>query len=299
MTPPSEATEKSPNKSNEPGGLAPDRPLSDDIRADIARDLRAQAARNDVAERRRITQKLRTALAEDGFVLHYQPKVHLKTGRVRGVEAVIRLLHRRRGLILPAHFMPVAERSDIVIDIGAWALNEACREATRWPERFTVSLNISHRQLRSNRLTKQIIEALHGTGLAAARLELEVSEAMLIDDNEDASFGLKAARGLGVGVALDDFGAGYGSLSVLRRLPLTTLKLDRSVILGLQNGDHDAVILRAAIEAAHALGCTVVADGVETETQCRMLDQMGCDEAQGSYFSPALPASELLSRLTA
>jgi EAL domain-containing protein (putative c-di-GMP-specific phosphodiesterase class I) len=253
---------------------APEKPLSaragsDDLRAEFSRDLRTQAARIDMAERRRVTQKLRNALSEDGFVLQYQPKVHLKTGRVRGLEAMIRLQHRRRGLILPAHFMPVAERSDIVIDIGAWTLNEACRQASRWPERFSVSLNISHRQLRSGRLTKQVIEALAGSGLAAARLELEMSEAMLIDDN----------------------------LSVLRRLPLTTLKLDRSVILGLQNGDHDAAILRAAIEAAHALGCTVVADGVETETQCRLLDQMGCDEAQGSYVSAPLPAAEVLARL--
>jgi EAL domain-containing protein (putative c-di-GMP-specific phosphodiesterase class I) len=281
---------------------APEKPLSaragsDDLRAEFSRDLRTQAARIDMAERRRVTQKLRNALSEDGFVLQYQPKVHLKTGRVRGLEAMIRLQHRRRGLILPAHFMPVAERSDIVIDIGAWTLNEACRQASRWPERFSVSLNISHRQLRSGRLTKQVIEALAGSGLAAARLELEMSEAMLIDDNEDTSFSLKAARALGVGLALDDFGAGYASLSVLRRLPLTTLKLDRSVILGLQNGDHDAAILRAAIEAAHALGCTVVADGVETETQCRLLDQMGCDEAQGSYVSAPLPAAEVLARL--
>jgi EAL domain-containing protein (putative c-di-GMP-specific phosphodiesterase class I) len=292
MAPPPEAGESAPAVL----------PASEDPRPGVTRELRAQAARNDMAERRRITQKLRTALAEGGFVLYYQPKVHLKTGRVRGAEALLRLQHRRRGLILPAHFMPVAERSDIINEIGAWSLNEACREAARWPERFSVSLNISHRQLRSGKLTKQIIEALTQSGLAPPRLELELSEATLIDENEDTAFGLKAARALGVGVALDDFGAGYGSLSALRRMPLTTLKLDRSVILGLaapgrDQAEHDSAILRAAIEAAHALGWTVVADGIETETQCRLLDQMGCDEAQGSYFCPPLPATEFLARL--
>jgi EAL domain-containing protein (putative c-di-GMP-specific phosphodiesterase class I) len=267
-------------------------------RPDVARDLRAKAARDDMAERRRITQKLRTALAEGGFVLHYQPKVHLKSGRVRGVEAMIRMQHRRRGLILPAQFMPIAERSDIIHDIGAWMLNQACRDAAKWPERFSVSLNISHRQMRGGSLIKQLIEALAHSGLTSARLELELSEAMLIDDHEDTNFNLRAVRALGIGVALDDFGAGYASLSVLRRLPLTTLKLDRSVLLDLQNGQTDAAILRATIDAAHALGCTVVADGVETETQCRLLDQMGCDEAQGSFFAPALRAADLMARLT-
>lgn len=268
--------------------------------AQLLRDpqlLRARAARDDIALRRRVILKLRAALAEDGFVLHYQPKLNLRTGEIRGAEAMIRLQHRRRGLILPAHFMPVAERSDIVNEIGAWALRTACREAMRWPAKFSLSLNVSHRQLRSGQLTKQVIEALGQSGLAAERLELELSEAMLIDDNEETSFSVKAARALGVGVALDDFGAGYGSLSVLKRMPLTTLKLDRSVIMGLQHSQSDSAILRAAIDAAHALGCKVIADGVETEAQSDILRQMGCDEGQGSYFSAALPAAELRAAL--
>jgi EAL domain-containing protein (putative c-di-GMP-specific phosphodiesterase class I) len=271
---------------------------SDHSWPDTARDLRAQAARNDMAERRRITQKLRAALTEDGFVLYYQPKLHLKSGLMRGTEAVIRMLHRRRGLILPAHFMPVAERSDIVNDIGAWTLHMACRTAMTWPARFGVSLNVSHRQLRSGRLVKHVIEALSRSGLDPARLELELSEDIVIDDHDDTAFALKAVRALGVGIALDDFGAGYASLSALRRVPLTTLKLDRSVIVNLQTGDQDIAFVRVAIDAAHALGMKVVADGVETSAQRLILDQMGCDEAQGSYFSPALSAAELLARIT-
>ena len=230
-------------------------------------------------------------------MLHYQPKIDLRTGLISGAEAMLRLHHRRRGLIAPAHFMPIAERSDLVNDIGGWALGEACREATQWPARFKVSLNVSHLQLRSGRLAKQAIEALSQSGLEPARLELELSEAMLIDEHEDTSFGVKAVRALGIGIALDDFGAGYGSLSVLKRMPLTTLKLDRSVVLGLRQDADDTAIPRAAIDAAHALGCNVVADGVETEAQRRILDELGCDEAQGSYFSPALPAADLRPRL--
>ncbi len=270
---------------------------ANDVAPQVARALRARDARNDIALRRRVTQKLRAALAENHFVLHYQPKVDLRTGLVCGAEAMLRLHHRRRGLIAPAHFMPIAERSDLVNDIGGWALRAACREAALWPQRFKVSLDISHLQLRSGRLVKQAIEALSQSGLEPERLELELSEAMLIDEHEDTSFGVKAIRALGIGIALDDFGAGYASLSVLKRMPLTTLKLDRSVVLGLRHVADDTAIPRAAIDAAHALGCNVVADGVETEAQCRILDELGCDEGQGSYFSPALPAAELRARL--
>ncbi len=281
-----------------PGTPETQRPEAEQVpphpaRLTMAQLLRTRAARDDIALRRRVILKLRAALAEGGFVLHYQPKLDLKTGRPRGAEAMIRLQHRRRGLILPAHFMPVAERSDLINEIGAWALRTACQEAARWPAGFGLSLNVSHRQLRGGQLTKQVIEALSQSGLAAERLELELSEAMLIDDHEDTGFSVKAARALGVGVALDDFGAGYGSLSVLRRMPLTALKLDRSVIVGLRHDRDDTAILRAAIDAAHALGCRVIADGVETEAQSNVLRQLGCDEAQGSYFSAALPPEEL------
>ncbi len=265
---------------------------------EAARNLRARAARDDSATRRRLIQKLRTALNEGGFVLHFQPIVHLKSGRVRSAEAMIRMQHRRRGLIPPASFMPVAERHDIIDDVGAWMLHEACRTAARWPGRFGVSLNVAHRQLRSGQLMKHVIEALAVSGLDAGRLELELSEAMLIDGHEETSFSLQAVRALGIGVALDNFGAGYASLSILRRLPLTTLKLDRSVLSDLKTGQGDAALPRAMIEAAHARGCKVVADGVETEVQCRLLDEMGCDEAQGPYFAPALSQDEIMTRFT-
>jgi len=264
---------------------------------DRGRELRAHAARKELAERRKVTDKLQTALAENGFVLHYQPKIHLVTGQVTGAEAMIRMMHRRRGLLSSSHFMPVAERSEIVNEISAWMLHQACAQAMRWPERLSVSLNISQRLLRSGKLTQYVIQALAGSGLPAARLQLEISEAMLIDEHDEAMFALRAARGLGIGIALDDFGADYGSLSVLRRMPLTAVKLDRSVVTSMQSGFGETAILRAAIETGHALQCVIVADGVETERQFQLLRDLGCDEAQGSFFSPPLPDVAFIAQL--
>jgi EAL domain-containing protein (putative c-di-GMP-specific phosphodiesterase class I) len=262
-----------------------------------ARALRARAARRDITERRRVTARLREALVENGLLLHYQPQVNLRSGIVRGAEALIRLHHRRRGLILPNHFMPIAERSDVVNDIGAWMLNRACLEAAAWPAHYSVALELSHRQLRSGKLTKNMIEALTRSKLPPDRLEVELNEAMLIDDNDDTIFSLKALRGLGVRLALSNFGTGYASLSALKRLPLSTLKLDRSLVEYLGQDLSGTAIVHAAIEAGHALGCSVLAEGVETAEQARLLDEIGCDEGQGQYFSPPLSAAELRGKL--
>ncbi len=262
-----------------------------------ARALRARAARRDITERRRVTARLREALAENGLLLHYQPQVHLHSGIVRGAEAMIRLQHRRRGLILPNHFMPIAERSDIINDIGAWTLNRACLEAASWPVHYTVALALSHRQLSSGKLVKHLVEALSRSKLPPERLEVELSEAMLIDDNDDTMFSVKAILGLGVRMALGNFGTGYASLSALKRLPLSTLKLDRSLVEYLGQDVSGTGIVRAAVEAGHALGCTVLAEGVETAEQRRLLDEIGCDEGQGQYFSAPLSAAELRARL--
>jgi EAL domain-containing protein (putative c-di-GMP-specific phosphodiesterase class I) len=267
-----------------------------DLSVERARELRVQNARREITERRRITTRLRQALANDGFVLHFQPQVDLLNGRPRGAEAVIRLRHRRRGLILPNHFMPVAERSDVINDIGGWILDHACMEAARWPEHLLVAVSLSPRQLRNGKLVKFLIEALNRSGLAPERLELELTEAMLIDDNEDTLFSLRAVQGLGVRMAIHNFGVGYASLSALRRLPLSTLKLDRSLVQGFMAEDENASIIHAAIDAGHALGCTVLADGVETEAQCRALARIGCDDGQGAFFGPPAEAAAFLHR---
>jgi len=262
-----------------------------------ARDLRMRTARREITERRRITARLRQALLGGGLVLHYQPVVALKSGLIRGAEAIIRLQHNRRGLIPAAHFMPVAERSDVINDVAGWMITEACFEAVKWPADMAVALTLSQRHLQSGRLIRQLLEALSRSGLAAERLELELTETMLIDENEDTTFTLKALQGIGVRMALNNFGTGYASLSALKRLPLAILRLDRSLVQNLGESPPDAAIVHAAIEAGHALGCRVLADGVETQAQFTLLGQIGCDEGQGAYFGQPVSGLELMAMI--
>jgi EAL domain-containing protein (putative c-di-GMP-specific phosphodiesterase class I) len=271
---------------------APDAPAPDHTR-----HLRARAARRDMAERRRVAARLRQALAQNEFLLYYQPFQHLKSGIIRGAEAVIRLQHRRRGLIMPHHFMPIAERFDVVNDIGAWLLLNACQNAATWPSATCVAIRLTHRQLRSGKLAKQLIDALTISGLPASRLELGLTEPMLIDRDDDTIFAIRAVAGLGVRMAIDDFGAGYASLAALKRLPLTTLKLDRGLVQRLGQDHGDTAITHAAVEAGHAMGCSVLADGVETKEQYRLLEDIGCDSGQGPFISPPLTATQFLARL--
>jgi EAL domain-containing protein (putative c-di-GMP-specific phosphodiesterase class I) len=263
-----------------------------------ARELRLKTARREVTERRRITQKLRQALATGGFSLHYQPIVSLKSGLARGAEALIRLHHSRRGFIPAQHFMPIAERSDVIADVTGWMLQNACAEAALWPEGFTVGVALTLRHLQSGKLVRQLLEALSRSGLAQERLELEVTEAMLIDDSDDTVFALKALRGIGVRLALNNFGTGYASLSALKRLPFATLRLDRSLTQNLGEDEASTAIVNAAIKAGQALGCAVLADGVENEMQFLKLCEIGADEGQGPYFSPAVSAAEMAAMFT-
>jgi EAL domain-containing protein (putative c-di-GMP-specific phosphodiesterase class I) len=262
------------------------------------RELRQHDARREVTERRRMIQRLRQALATGGFILHYQAIVNLRTGFARGAEALLRLRHSRRGFIPAQHFLPIAERSELLSSIAGWALREACQQASSWPAHFTVSLPLSLPHLQSGQLIRQLLEALHHSNLAAERLELEVTEPALLDSNEDTVFALKALPALGVRLALNNFGARHASLSALRRLPFTTLRLDRSLV---QNVEDEAgrAIIRAAIETGHALGQAVLADGVETETQYQILLDLGADEGQGPYFSPPMAAEDIATMFAA
>jgi len=271
------------------------RPLSAEDEA--MRALRMRTARREITERRRTAHRLRQAMQQDGLLLLYQPQIHLKSGLVRGAEAMLRLQHRRRGLILPQHFMPLAERSEVVNEIGAWVLNAACQEAMSWPARLSVAVSLSHRQLQSGRLVKTVIDVLSRTGMPGERIEVQLTEAILADDDEDTVFNLKALRGLGMRLTADHFGMGRASLAVLKRMPVSMLKLDRSMVHAMSRDDGDVALVRAAIDAGHALGCMILADGVESEFQCRLLEELGCDEAQGGYFCPPVPAAEFLAKL--
>jgi EAL domain-containing protein (putative c-di-GMP-specific phosphodiesterase class I) len=257
-----------------------------------ARELRQRNARREVTERRRITERLRKALVTEGFVLHYQPIITLSTGFARGAETLVRLRHSRRGFVPAQHFMPIAERSDIITSLAGWTLREACRHAATWPAHFTTSMALSLPHLQSGQLIRQLLESLNQSGLAPERLELEITEPALLDSNDDTVFALKALQGLGVRLALNNFGTFYASLSALKRLPFSTLRLDRSLVQNL-NEDSGNAIVRAVIDAGHALGQTVLAEGVENETQYQILMDLGADEGQGLYFGPPVGPDEM------
>jgi len=250
----------------------------------------------DAATRRRLERELRVAAATGAFVLHYQPRLSLATGTIEAIEALIRWPDRKRGLVPPNSFIPLAEQSYLINIIGAWVLLNACLEAARWGG-HRVSVNVSARQLQPGILPVQLAMALERSGLPPDRLELELTESMLVDGSTDTLLALSAIRDLGVGLALDDFGTGFASLSMLKRLPLTVMKLDRSLVRELPHNREDAAIVRAVIGTGHAMRLTVVAEGIETEAQRAFLSGIGCDEGQGYLFSHPLPAEQLRTKL--
>ena len=253
--------------------------------------------KGDSAEQRRLERELRLALAQHGFCLHYQPQIALPSGATTGGEALIRWPHRRRGMISPSLFLPVAERSALGTEIGRWVLRTACADAADWPEGAIVGANVSPRHLASGALLSDVAEALEQSGLAAERLDLDIPESALLGLDTDLLLTLAALRDAGVGIACDNFGASHGSVEVLRRLPLTALKLDRTLIRALPGDPDDAAIVRLLIQGGHALGLKLVACGLETAAQRAFLAEAGCDEAHGHLFSPPLTTAALAARL--
>jgi EAL domain-containing protein (putative c-di-GMP-specific phosphodiesterase class I) len=255
-------------------------------------------SRFDVADRRRMERELQTATREGRLALHYQPRLLLEGGRPTGAEALIRWPHRKRGLLLPqALLMPLAERSGQATGIGGWALAAACRDAAEWPEATSVSIDIAPSHLAAPELPRQIAAALAQSGLRAERLELGLSESSAMEVDGDAFLVLAALRDLGVGVAVDDFGAGTASLTMLRRFPLTMLRLDRTMIRDVADDRGAAALVRSAIDAAHALGLAVGAVGIENERQRAALADCGCDEGQGPVFGTPMERGRIAARL--
>lgn len=257
------------------------------------RELKQHDARHQITERRRVVQLLRRALATNGLSLHFQPIIALESGQPTGAEAQIRLNHARRGLIPAGHFLPIAEKSDVVIDAGRWMLRQTCFEAAKLPAHVRLSLALSQRHLQSGQLARHLLEALHISKIAPDRLELLITETMLLDENEDTVFALRAVRGLGVRLGLNHFGTGYASLAPLKRLPFSTLRLDKSLVQNLDESIAVTAIIQAAVEAGHALGCRVLADGVESAAQEQLLRHARADEAQGLFFAPAMAGAKL------
>jgi diguanylate cyclase (GGDEF)-like protein/PAS domain S-box-containing protein len=239
---------------------------------------------------------LRRALERKEFRLHYQPKVSLESGEIVAMEALIRWEHPAQGLVFPAQFVPVAEEIDLIAPIGRWVLKEACRQARRWHARFPgmpplkVCVNLSAKQFQHCALLEDIGAALRETGLDPSALDLEITESVVMEDAPATIATLRDLKGLGVNLAIDDFGMGYSSLSYLKRFPVDFLKVDRSLIQGIGEGPKDEAILSALVTLAHSMGTRTIAEGVETKEQLARLREAGYDFGQGYYFARPLPS---------
>jgi EAL domain-containing protein (putative c-di-GMP-specific phosphodiesterase class I) len=243
---------------------------------------------------------LRAALDRDQLVLYYQPVIDLGTGLPVAVEALVRWEHPDRGLLGPEHFIRVAEESGLIVPLGAWVLNQACHDAVAFapPDaHLTVAVNLSVCQLSQPELLSQVRDALAASGLSPQRLLLEVTESAVMEDEEGAEVALRALAALGVTIAIDDFGTGYSSLLYLRRYPISALKLDRAFVAGIGVSAEDEAICSSVVNLAHAVGVTSIGEGVETAEQCAALRAYGCQQAQGFYWSAAVPMNILGSVL--
>ena len=260
----------------------------------------------EVHRRSLLEQALREPAAMSQLRLVYQPQVDLRTNRISGVEALLRWLHPVHGPISPDEFIPIAERSGIIQDIGAWVLRESCLQAARWRaegiSKLTVSVNVSTVQFRVADLPRLVGDILAETGLPASWLELEITETGIMQDIHVAADTLVALHRQGVGLAIDDFGTGYSSLSYLRSVPVDRIKIDRSFVKDVTANEDAAVVAAAIVNLAHNLRLEVVAEGVETKDQADFIRKTGCAFVQGFYYGkPADPADirDLLTRVTA
>lgn len=252
-------------------------------------------------ERLELEAGLRLALKEEHFVLYYQPRCDARTGRIVGAEALIRWKHPTRGLVSPAHFIPVAEETGLIVPMGEWVLRTACKAAQHWsqfqPDAPTVSVNVSARQFQSDDLAEVVAQCIAASGLPPEYLELELTETDVMDDAEHTLRVLKNLKHVGVRVSLDDFGTGYSSLGYLKRFPIDCLKIDQSFVRDISVDQEDAAIARMVVMLGHSLRLKVVAEGVETQEQLQFLTACQCDQIQGYIFSPPVPEHEFEAML--
>lgn len=238
---------------------------------------------------------LRTACERSELRLEYQPIVSAIDGRIIGVEALVRWSHPTRGLVPPGTLIPLAEQSGCIDEIGRWVLDQACRDQRRWrgTEELKVSVNVSAHQLMSHDFAATVEDVLRATGTPPEVVTLEVTESVFLQDSERALVVLNDLKRLGLTLALDDFGTGYSSLSYLRRFPVDVVKIDRTFVAELGGDQASLAIVSAVVDLAHALGLTVVAEGVETPGQHREVAALGCDACQGYHFARPMPADEM------
>ena len=259
--------------------------------------------RAETLDRATLEHDLRRAIERSELRVHYQPLIDLDSGVVVGLEALLRWQHPTRGLVPPLSFIPLAEETGLILPIGQWVLETACQQVRAWQRRFpsaqslVISVNLSARQFAQSDLVSAVAATIHRSGLAPANLELEITESVVMDQSEASIERLRGLQALGVQLVLDDFGTGYSSLSYLRKLPLDTIKIDRSFVSGLGSDAADLPIIQAVISLAHGLGIDVVAEGIETAAQLACLTDLGCDRGQGFAFARPLPPDDLEAML--
>jgi EAL domain-containing protein (putative c-di-GMP-specific phosphodiesterase class I) len=255
----------------------------------------APAMAVDMREQAELLQALRQAVERSELQLYYQPKVDAHSLQITAAEALLRWQHPRLGMVLPAVFVPLAERQGLMTSIGRWVIDEACRQASVWRQqglRMRVAINISAQQLREDDLVDHIEKALQRHGIPPGRLTCEITETVAMEDTRVTRMAFEQLRRAGLHVSIDDFGTGHSSLATLRRLPAAELKIDRAFVTDLSSGDSARSIVQAIVQMAHTLGLRVVAEGVETEVQRDELVSLGCDELQGYLFAkPMTPAA--------
>ena len=252
-------------------------------------------------ERLELEAALRYALDRNELALHYQPKIETRTGRLTGVECLLRWQHPTIGAVPPDQLVPLAEETGLIVPIGKWALRTACLQARAWAEQglplLRMAVNLSARQFMSATLLDDVMGTIAETGTDPRRIELEVTESMMMREPEEAVKLLRKLRAIGVRLTIDDFGTGYSSLAYLKRLPIECVKIDASFVRGIPVDANDVAITETIIAMSRSLGLEVVAEGVETSDQRNFLERRGCDEMQGYYFSKPLPVEEMTAYL--
>jgi len=257
----------------------------------------------NVIEHLHLISGIRTALVKNEFSLHYQPQFELRSQRIVGAEALIRWRHPELGLVPPVKFIPVAERSGLIHELGRWVLNEACRQAKAWQEHglpeLVIAINLSPVQFRRDDIERDVMNALAENNLAPHCIELELTESLLIADSKDLTALLGRLRALGIRLSIDDFGTGYSNLGYLKRFEVECLKIDQSFVRRLTENANDAGIVRAIVEMGHSLKLDVVAEGVENAETLARLVELGCEYGQGFHWSPALPPDDFVRYVAA
>jgi diguanylate cyclase (GGDEF)-like protein len=280
--------------------------------ADIAMYHAKQSGRNkyqlftpqmsvNAIARQAVQQALHVALEWNKLVLHYQPKVNIKTGAITGAEALVRMQQSDSLILFPTQFVSIAEDCGLILPIGRWVMREACRQAQSWLQAGydmgRIAVNVSPVELRSNGFIDGVREILNDTGLNPRHLEIEMTESVLMQDTETTMKVLRGLKDLGIQLAVDDFGIGFSSLSYLRRFPIDTLKIDQSFVQDIEDDVEESVIVRAVIAMGNSLKLQVVAEGIETQQQLAFLQSLHCNEGQGFYFSRPVIAEEFVSLL--